>query len=151
MMAVIALAVTVAGLVYSASLIQQNLLFTHAQTEVSFWGRGDYQPTSTTIAHTVQQLESLLQREPKQPDYLGLQANAFVWLAYWADDGGVRVKTVQQAIDSQYAALQFRPAHRYSWVKLGEYLPRGAATEANAALTVLTQSRLSLLAVTATP
>ena len=151
MMAVIALALTVVSLVQSASLIQQNLLFTRAQTEVSFWGRGDYHPEQMTISRTVKQLESLLLNKPTHPDYLGLQANAFVWMGYWSEDSAARVQSVQQAVNSQYAALQARPAHRYSWVKLAEYLPRGAATEQNTALAIITQSRLTALSATANP
>jgi hypothetical protein len=151
MMAAIALALTVVGLVQSASLIQQNLLFTRAKTEVSFWGRGNYQPGEITVNRTVNQLDDLLQANPSQPDYLGLQANAAVWPAYWSgrdaaigESAGSGI-TVQQAINSQYAALQARPAHRYSWVKLAEYLSRSAATEQNKALATITQSRLSAL------
>jgi len=151
MVLVVVLVLSVVGVVRSASLMRQNLLFTRAQTEVSFWGRGDYHPEQKTIARTVKQLESLLLSAPTQPDYLGLQANAAVWLAYWSEDGAASTRTVQQAVSSQYAALQTRPAHRYSWEKLEEYLARSAATEQNIALATLTQSRLSALTVKTSP
>jgi hypothetical protein len=153
MVAVVALALAVVGVAHSASLVQQNLLFTRAQTEVSFWGRGDYQPDETTINRTVNQLEDLLKTSPKHPDYLSLQANAVVWLAYWSekDASASSGRSVQQASNSQYAALQSRPAHRYSWVKLAEYLSRSEASEHKLALVALTQTRLSALTVKASP
>ena len=148
--AVITLALTVVAVTQAAGLYTQNLLFTRAQTEVGFWGRDDYHPEETTIVRTVKQLESLLLSKPTQPDYLGLQANALVWLAYWSGEGTASAATVQ-AVSGQYAALQSRPAHRYSWVKLAEYLSRSAATGQNTALATLTQSRLSALSVTTNP
>lgn len=141
----IALALVVAGVTQAAALFRQNLLFTRAQTEVGFWGRGGYQPDEATITRTAKQLDGLLRSSPAHPDYLGLQANAAAWQAYWAG------KTDQQAVTSQYAALQSRPGHRYSWVKLAEYLGRSPATEQNQQLATLAQKRLSALSANITP
>jgi hypothetical protein len=141
--AFIALVLAALGVVQAGELFQQNLLFTRAQTEVGFWGRGDYQPREATINRTHEQLGSLLRSSSAHPDYLGLQANAAAWQAYWSGTSG------QQAVTSQYAALQSRPGHRYSWVKLAEYIGRSTAIEQNQALLVLAQKRLGVLSVKA--
>ncbi len=136
-------------IVHAASAFQQNLLFTQAQTEVSFWGRGDYHPTPATINVTQQQLQSLLNHSPSHPDYLALQANAAIWLAYWsrqANSAG-QLDNNQRAIASQQAALLSRPAHRSSWKKLADYVGRGEPTVENRALAVLAQSRINTLVV----
>jgi len=146
--AFIALAMAVAVVAQAANLFSQNLLFTRAQTEVSFWGRGDYRPDEETIRRTSELLNDLLVSEPAHPDYLGLQANATVWLAYWSahDD---REQYAQRAINIQYAALLPRPAHRHSWVKLAEYLSRTGArsegSEQRAQLAAMAQTKLSAL------
>jgi len=143
--AFIALGLAVAVVMQAAGLFRQNLLFTRAQTEVSFWGRGDYRPDEVTILGTSKLLDGLLQSKPKHPDYLGLQANKAVWLAYWSGPGAAGEHSSRQAISSQYAALVSRPAHRHSWVKLMEYLSRGESSEQNTALAHLAQARLASL------
>jgi hypothetical protein len=153
LMAFLALAVTVVCLAHAISVFQQNLLFTQAQTELSFWGRADYHPTPATINATEQQLQTLLNHSPDQPDYLALQANATVWLAYWSRQKSTtgQLESNQQAIASQQAALLSRPAHRFSWKKLADYVDRGEPTVENRALAVLAQKRISALQVRAAP
>lgn len=151
--AFLALAVTVMCVAQAFSVFQQNLLFTQAQTEVSFWGRGDYLPTPATIIATEQQLKTLLNHSPVQPDYLALQANTAVWLAYWSRQEGTtgQLGNDEQAIASQLAALLTRPAHRFSWKKLADYVDRGESTVENRALAVLAQERINTLQVSAAP
>ena len=114
----------------AASLMQQNLAFTKAQTEVGFWGRGQYQPESGTIKHTGQSINAIVQRSPGHPDYLGLQANYATWRAYWAQAMEERMAFSLQAMASQKNALETRPAHRHSWSKMVEYAARTSTGEA---------------------
>jgi hypothetical protein len=151
--AMLTLAVTVVCVVHAASAFKQNLIFTRAQTEISFWGRGDYRPTPATITTTRQQLQTLVAHSPDHPDYLALQANAAVWLAYWSQQESTigQSDNAQHAISSQQASLLSRPAHRFSWNKLAEYLGRGEPTVENRALTLLAQNRINTLQVSAAP
>jgi hypothetical protein len=147
LVALLTLAVTVVCVAHAFSAFQQNLLFTRAQTEVSFWGRGDYHPTPASITVTRQQLQTLVTQSPGHPDYLALQANAAVWLAYWSQQESTvgQPDDAQYAIDSQQASILSRPAHRFSWKKLAEYVGRGQPTVENQALAVLAQGRINAL------
>jgi hypothetical protein len=107
----------------------QDLAFTNAQTELSFWGSDSYQPEPKTIELTGRTIDALLQNAPGHPEYLGLQANYAAWQAYWATDTIERVSFSQQAVQSQHAALQSRPAHRHSWSKMVEYASRASDGE----------------------
>ena len=138
----LALAAALTGVVQSASLLQQDLLFTRAQTEVSFWGRGEYQPTPATIRGTEQQINQLVAITPDHPEYLSVQANSLAWQAYWAEDKETTQRYGNSAVNAQYQALESRPAHGRSWEKLAEY---SASTEGNEALVLLGQSRLAQL------
>jgi hypothetical protein len=153
LVALLTLAVTVVCVAHAFSAFQQNLLFTRVQTEVSFWGRGDYHPTPATITATRQQLQTLVTHSPDHPDYLALRANAAVWLAYWSQQESTagQPDNTQQAIASQQSALLSRPAHRFSWNKLAEYLGRGELTVENRALALLAQSRINTLQVSVAP
>jgi len=53
----------------SATLFRMDLAFTAAETELSFWGRGDYQPTEATRARISRELGVLLEGAPAHPDY----------------------------------------------------------------------------------
>lgn len=151
LVALLTLAVTVVCVAHAASEFQKNLLFTRVQTEVSFWGRGDYHPTLITINSTQRQLQTLLQHSPSHPDYLALHANAAVWIDYWARQKSAvgQLENSQQAIASQQAALLSRPAHRFSWKKLADYVERGEPSVENRALAVLAQERINTLQVSA--
>ncbi len=146
-LAFLVLALAVAMVVQAVGLFRQNLLFTRAQTEVSFWGRGDYRPDEPRIHRNLKLVDDLLVSRPAHPDYLSLEASVAVWQAYWlgqSGDGGQAAAgaIAQQAINSQYAALVSRPAHRYSWEKLAEYLSRGEYSEQNATLVELARVRM---------
>jgi hypothetical protein len=121
----------------------QDLAFTNAQTELSFWGSDSYQPEPETIKYTGQTIDALLQHAPGHPEYLGLQANYAAWQAYWATGTMERASYNQQAVRSQYKALQSRPAHRHSWTKLVEYASRTTTGEA-----VLNEAKAHLQALT---
>jgi hypothetical protein len=108
----------------------QDLAFSSARTELSFWGSDRYQPEPNTIERTGQSIDALLQGAPGNPEYLGLQANYAAWQAYWSENRDERAGFNGQAVQSQYKALQSRPAHRHSWSKMVEYASRTATGEA---------------------
>lgn len=121
----------------------QDLAFTEAQTEISFWGRGTYQPSPEKVEKTGEALESLLRLSPASPVFLELQAHYFAWKAYWSDDAVQRETLGRVAIDAQRRALQSRPAHRQGWVKMVEYASR---TRDGEAMRQFALDRLALLA-----
>ena len=130
LMAAPILVLAVAAAYTGFTTFAQDLAFTNAQTELSFWGRDDYQPEPKTIKHTGQTINTLLQQVPGHPEYLGLQANYAAWQAYWAVDAVERACFNNQAAQSQNIALQSRPAHRHSWSKMVEYAARTSDSEA---------------------
>jgi hypothetical protein len=128
---ILPLVIAALALVYQAAqLMRQDLIYTGAQTELSFWGRGDYQPVAGNVEGTRKAIESLLRRSPGHPDYLSLQAGYDVWRAYWASNPRDREQLGEQAVRSQYQALVSRPAHRRSWLKLEGYAARIADGQA---------------------
>lgn len=136
------LALALVGVVQTAQLFRQDLRFSNAETEVSFWGRGNYHPDETTVGRTTGSITALLVIHPSQPDYLALQGAAAVWLAYWAEDDKAQAHFSRQSVAAQYAALEARPAHQRSWKKLAEYVGRSGNNEELAALA---QARLKML------
>jgi len=112
------------GTVQGASLFKHDLQFTKAETEVSFWGRGNYQPTPKTVSRTARAVENLVQHAPHNPAYRSLQANSFAWRAYWEADATTSQQYAQQAVGAQAAAVQARPAYYQGQVKLAEYEAR---------------------------
>ncbi len=118
------LLLTLFGVSRAASLIAQDWQFTGARTEVSFWGRGDYQPSFKAVRNTGLVLDRLLQASPAQPAYLSVRANSFAWRAYWSQDPKLELELAQEAVRHQRAALQSRPAHLQSKTKLIEYESR---------------------------
>jgi hypothetical protein len=138
------LAIALAGAYAGFTRFTQNLAFTAAETEVSFWGRERYQPQATTIKRTGHGIESLLQNAPNHPQYLGLQATYLAWRGYWEDNMDNRASFNTQAVQSQYQGLQARPAHRHSWLKLLEYASRSSSGEAMA---IEAQARLQALSL----
>lgn len=141
--ALAALSLAVALTWESAALLRQDLSFTAAETEVSFWGRGSYQPTAATRAATGRQLEWLLAGSPGHPGYLTLAANYHAWEGFWADTPEAEQEHNGQALAAQFLAQQHRPAYRPGWEKLLGYARRVAGGEAVAALA---QQRLATLA-----
>ena len=106
----------------SASLFVENLQFTNAETEVSFWGRENYQPTAKAVKRSTRTIDALLSDSSRHPSYLSLHANVLAWLAYWEADESAQDLLVKQTIAVQIRAIKSRPAHRQSWIKLVEYL-----------------------------
>ena len=112
------------GVAQASSLLQQDLRFTESETEVSFWGRGNYQPTEATVLRTNLAMNHLLNTTPHHPAYLSLQANSHAWQAYWAKNAEASQKFAEKAVQLQTSAVQYRPAHLQSRVKLAEYTAR---------------------------
>lgn len=126
----------------------QDLVYTRAQTEVSFWGRGEYQPSAQVVADTGLALQQLLTESPRHPDYLNLMARYAAWQAYWSVDPDIREEISRTAMDSQYRALELRPAHQHGWITMVEYASRSRGGES---MRQYAQSRLDLLRASARP
>jgi hypothetical protein len=124
------------------STCAQSMAFTRAQTELSFWGRGDYQPTPQTIEETKETLRGLLQVSPRHPENLELQAHSMLWQAYWSQELTTREALNREAVKTQYLALLSRPAHRQAWSKMVKYASRARNGEV---MLQLAQERLELL------
>ena len=144
----VALAAALLLMVQGAQLMRNELGFSRAGTEVSFWGRADYQPSEETILATTNTISTLVANCPGHPDYFALQANAAVWQAYWAQRKEDREVHAARAISSQYCALRSRPAHRHGWVKMVEYASRVPGEKA---IVVMAQEKLAALSVGSAP
>jgi hypothetical protein len=129
----------------SATLFRLNLAFTATETELSFWARGDYQPTGATRLRTGQELDALLARAPAHPDYLALAAYQYAWLAYREDDPAVAQPYALRAVNAQFSAQQSRPAYRQGWAKMVGYARRAGAGDGAAGLGSYAQQRLDAL------
>lgn len=129
-------------IVSASRFFVDSLAFTRAETEVGFWGRGEYHPRESSIRDAIRTVDDVLASQPGHPDYLELSANAAAWLAYWAESIDSRAYYSQQAIVSQYSALRSRPAHRHSWAKMIEYSSRAPGNEA---LAEMAQQKLDAL------
>ena len=77
--AALALLLALAMVEQGFSLFQRDLAFTAAETEVSFWGQGDYQPTVEKREWVGQQLGELLAESPGNPEYQLLAASYYAW------------------------------------------------------------------------
>ena len=130
MMLVVVLILTLLLVAQGLRLFQQDLAFTAAETELSFWGRENYQPLQPAIERTGQRIDALLQQNPQHSSYLELQAYYLSWQGYWTDDVEQRLNFNDQALEAQYRALQTRPADRQAWLKMVEYSARTVDGEA---------------------
>ncbi len=101
-------------------LMQQDLAFTAAETEVSFWGRAGYLPSPATRQRTERTMETLLAASPAQPDYLELAASLYSWQGYWSANAAQAGEYDRRALQAQYAAQLSRPAYRPGWEGLVE-------------------------------
>jgi len=141
------MAVTVAW--QSATVFRLDLAFTAAETELSFWGRGDYQPDDASRQRTARALEALLVEAPRHPDYLALAAYHDAWRAYREDDPTLAQPYAVRALNNQYGAQLNRPAYRQGWEKMVGYARRAggaaAGAERAAALGALAQQRVDAL------
>ncbi len=140
--AALVLLLALMGAYLGFDLLVQDLAYTRAETELSFWGRDNYQPTPTAILDTGQTLQTLLERAPRHPDYLELQGRYTAWQAYWAEDVPASDALRREAVTSQHHSLLSRPAYRPGWSIMVEY-----ATNANSgeAVLQLAQKRLESL------
>ena len=129
--AALGMAVTVAW--QSATVFRLDLAFTAAETELSFWGRGDYQPDDASRQRTAQALEALLAVAPRHPDYLALAAYHDAWRAYREDDPTLAQPYAVRALNNQYGAQLNRPAYRQGWEKMVGYARRAAVAAESAA------------------
>lgn len=129
----------------SATLFRMDLAFTAAETELSFWGRGDNQPTEATRARISRELGVLLEGAPAHPDYLALAAYHQTWLAFREDDPAIAQVYALQAVNTQFLAQQNRPAYRQGWAKMVGYARRAGGDEGAAELVRLAQKRLEAL------
>ena len=130
---------TAAVVVYlAAGTFTRDLAFTELETEVSFWGRGEYHPEVATVEGVSRSLESLLQLRPSHPDFLALQASVFAWQAYWSKGSVAADSYAIAAVDAQHASLVSRPAFLPGWGNLATYAARVQGQED---LIVLAKSR----------
>ena len=141
--ATLALAITVAW--QSATVYRLDLVFNRTETELTFWGRGDYQPLDATRVRTARELDALLAQAPAHPDYLALAAYHEAWLAYREDDPALAQPYALRAVKAQFFAQQNRPAYRQGWAKMVRYARRAAADETARELGRFAQQRLDAL------
>jgi hypothetical protein len=141
--AALTVAITVAW--QSATLYHLDLAFTRTETELTFWGRGDYRPPDTTRKRTARELDALLARAPAHPDYLALAAYHEAWLAYREDDPALAQPHALRAVNAQFSAQQSRPAYRQGWAKMVGYSRRAAADETARELGLFARQRLDAL------
>lgn len=130
LLALSALLLAITGACAGLFTVRQDLAFTRAQTEISFWGRGSYVPEAATIARTGHSVDALLAQSHGHPQYLALAAEYAIWRSHWAQDMAHKSSFAGQALSRQAAALQSRPAHRQSWLKMVEYASRTRDGEA---------------------
>jgi hypothetical protein len=140
--AILALVLAVAGGYFGFATLVQDLAYTRVQTELSFWGREDYEPSQQAIDDTANTLQFLLAKSPSHPDFLILQARYSAWRAYWSEDLYAQEVFSREAMAAQYRALESRPAHRHSWSTMVEYASRARDGEATRQFA---QERLALL------
>jgi len=142
--AALGMAVTVAW--QSATVFRLDLAFTAAETELSFWGRGDYQPDDASRQRTARTLEALLIEAPRHPDYLTLAAYHDAWRAYREDDPTLAQPYAVRALNNQYGAQLNRPAYRQGWEKMVGYARRaGGVAEGAESAAALAQQRVDAL------
>ena len=112
--AALALLLALAMVEQGFSLMQRNLAFSAADTEVSFWGQGDYQPTAAKREWVGQQVGDLLDQSPGNPDYQLLAASYYAWQAWWADDPALEAQYTRMGQRAAEMARQSRPAYVYN-------------------------------------
>ena len=106
----------------------RDIQFTALDTELSFWGRENYQPTEAIRANTGAGITALLISSPANANYLTLRASQLAWEGYWVAGGAGR-ELDQQALAAQAQAQRSRPAYGLGWLYLLEYAERAGADE----------------------
>jgi hypothetical protein len=109
--------------------LRQDLYFTRLETEVSFWGRGDYMPYDDTRASIDRDIQQLIARFPNDSRLLALRASQLAWEGYWAASATEQQQRQQAALLTQFSAQQQRPAYGQGWSKLLQYQPTDDAGE----------------------
>lgn len=111
-------------LLASLRIIRADLAFRSAEVEVSFWGRGQYQPEASAIAAADAALRRALELRPRQAEYLRLQSRLLMWQAYWSDSRERAAELELRAIAILLRAARLRPAHTATWQELDLELRR---------------------------
>ncbi|MEP4486932.1 MAG: hypothetical protein ABJ013_14980 [Halioglobus sp.] len=106
---------------FAFKAIQHDLIFDELEAEVSFWGRGSYQPTESTRHSIASRLEKQLQINPKLTRLRALEASRLAWEGYWSSTDRDYKQFSRLAIEAQYASLATRPAYGQGWSKLLQY------------------------------
>lgn len=119
--AVLVLAGSLGVIVECAARALQDLRYTRAATEVSFWGRDDYRPARAVVLRTVAEIDNLREARPAHPDFLALAASAAAWRAYFSLDRRAAHHYFGAALAHQRSALASRPAWRHGWAQLDRY------------------------------
>lgn len=101
-------------------MIRNHLAFTQLETEVSFWGRGEYMPTDTTRERTAGEIQQLVDATPKDARAHTLQASQQAWESYWQQNP----ELTENAIKAQKQALDWRPARAQDQRLMVEYEQR---------------------------
>ena len=107
--------------VIALQVVARDIHFTSLETEVSFWGRGSYEPTVSTRTHVDAQLQMALQNYPANAPLLTLRASQLAWEGYWADSSNDHLQYTRAAMEAELAALYARPAYGQGWLKLLQY------------------------------
>ena len=86
LLAVLAIVVYLVTAALATDTVTTDLEFTRLETEISFWGRGDYVPTERTRERMDSQITRFANDHPRLADAHRLRASQLVWEAYWASD-----------------------------------------------------------------
>jgi len=106
---------------FAVSAFIQDVQFTELETEVSFWGRGSYQPVEEVRSGVDQGIQNLLGMFPDDSRVLALRASQYAWEAYWEPSIAQRQHFGRAALQTQFASQRLRPAYGQGWSKLLQY------------------------------
>jgi len=134
LLAVLAIVVSLAAAAVAGNTVTTDLEFTRLETEISFWGRGDYVPTERTRERMDSEISRFANNHPRLADAHRLLASQLVWEAYWASDVPDRHALAEKAVNAQRQLLELRPASRQGWENLLEYSRFLAEPEETASL-----------------
>ena len=112
---------TCAVVLNALQVFVRDIQFTSLETEVSFWGRGTYQPTGPTRADVDAQLSLALQTYPTNAPLLTLRASQLAWEGYWSVSSEYQLQYTRAAMEAELASLHARPAYGQGWLKLLQY------------------------------
>ena len=121
LLAALALLISLVTAAVAGNMIATDLEFTRLETEISFWGRGDYVPAELTRSRMDREVMAFASDHPQLADARRLLASQLAWEAYWAENPGDRAALASEAVASQLRLLILRPASRQGWENLLEY------------------------------